>query len=760
MRTKIAVILLAAGLLAGIIPNQMNWVSAAGLEEIEWKEDTTRQTVWKENISSGETNRAAESGNKENDKNGVYFKFSDYVHVPGYALTPGLTTDVYFDYKNDTDTSYKIYVSSSNPNVVKVLSKVKSAPANSEFSGYVSLEGVGPGVAEITAKIGTKEYKTKIYVLPDNTEIKNIKQTGYKNIVLTWKKVPGTGGYLIERAPAGGENYQTVKKIEGDDKTSAVLEAEWEKQYSYRVVVFIKDGDRIILGSPYVNSYTFATRKIGAEITSVQKSGSSSLLLKWKPMKGATGYKIYRSLYENGTYKFVSRVSGGNKSSYKQKVDKGVTYYYKLVTVYPEGASKFSEAVSQFIPKKGKVKTVQQNKITRNIGGNGQYSGNWAHSDHTYYYQAGGKMHVVCVQDDNASLKIYTMDSNMRVKSTKTIKIGYDVWGGFYHGPDGNFYVAVGFHNYLERREKVVIKVIKYNSRWKQGKTASIRGKASNVFRGIYEPFDAGNCRMDMQGKTLYLVTSRKMFKGEDGLRHQSNISFKIDTKKMKVREANDSYVSHSFNQFVKFKGGNLYVLDHGDAYPRALMLTMVNGYGTEDAGKKKKTLFSFQGETGDNYTGGTAGGMEIGKNNVLVCGTSDPHKYNVKGVSGYGNGLKKNVYLSLTNRKTGKTKVKWLTQYHAIKTSVTVGEVRMVKLSDTRFAILYTTTKGNRSNLQYLVVSDAGKKVYSKTYPDISFSANSQPVLNRGKIVWIETVHRADYSGTDTKMYCIPAVY
>lgn len=749
-------VLLMLSLLTGIIPGQMDQVSATVMEEKEWKEETGRIKE-NENILSGEIMKAAESGNKDDKENGVYFKFHDY--VPAYAFTPGLTADVYFDYKNDTDTSYKMYVSSSNSNVVKVISKVKSAPANSEFTGYVILEAVRPGVAEITAEIGMQQYKTRIYVLPNSTEIKSIKQTGYKSIVLTWKKVPGSGGYLIERAPAEGTDYQTVKIVEGSDITRTVLEAEWEKPYSYRVIVFIRDGDRIIQGNPDVESHMFTVRKTGAKITSVQKSGDSNLLVKWRPVKGAKGYKIYRSAYENGAYKCVSRISGGNRSSYKQKVEKGVTYYYKLVTVYPEWESDFSESVSQFIPKKGKVKTVKQNKMDPNPGGSGQYNGNWAHSDHTYYYQVKGRIHVVCVQDD-AALKIYTMDSKMRVKSTKTIKIGYDVWGGFYHGADGNFYVAVGYHNYLESRKKEVIKVIKYNSRWKKEKTASIKGGASNVFRGIYEPFDAGNCRMDMQGSTLYLATSRSMFKGQDGLRHQSNISFQIDTRKMKVKQANDSYVSHSFNQFVKFKGGNLYLLDHGDAYPRALLLTMVNGYGRADAEKKRKTLFSFQGETGENYTGCTTGGMEIGKNNVLVCGTSVPHKYNVKGVSGYGNGLKKNVYLSLTNRRTGKTKVKWLTKYHAISSPVTVGEVRMVKLSDTRFAILYSTTKGNRSELQYTVVSDTGKRVYSKAYTDVSFSANSQPVLHKGQIVWIETVWRADYSGKDTKMFCIPAIY
>lgn len=765
MKKKTGIFLLAAAVLVGIIPNQMTQVTAAtAVEEIQWHEEAeTRETEWQERVSAIGEERAAGSGNEADEQEtGVYFKFHNNGECEEeYGLLPGDESDVSFECENKTDKPYTLQVSSSDTNVIKITSETAVIiGARTKESDYISFRAVRSGVSEIIVKAGTDIYKTKIYVLPSMVEIKSMKQVGYKSVQLKWNKTVGCSGYLIERAPAGKNNYKTVKSVYGSDITSVTVEAGWNKSYSYRVVGFIKDGDSIMRGQADEESENYFTvRKIGAEFTSIKKSGSRTLLIKWKPMKGAIGYKIYRSAYENGAYKCISKISGGSKSFCKQKVDKGVTYFYKLVTVYPEGESDFSKSVSQFIPKSGKAQTVEQNNVSQNTSFGGQYGGNWAHSDNTYYYQANGKLHVVCVQSD-ASLKIYTLDSALKVKNTKTIKIGYDCWGGFYQGPDGNFYVAVGYKNYQESRKKTVIKVIKYNSKWKKGKTAIIKGGASNSFVGIYEPFDAGNCRMDMQGTTLYLVTSRTMFQGSDGLRHQSNISFKIDTKKMKVKQANDSYVSHSFNQFVKFKDGSLYVLDHGDAYPRSLVLTMVDGYGTEDSSRDRKGVFSFQGETGDNYTGCKTGGMEIGEKNVLTCGTSVPHKYKVKGISGYDRSLKKNVYLTLTNRKTGKTKVKWLTQYNPQTTSVTVGEARMVKLSDTRFAILYSITQGTASEMQYVVVSDSGKKIYTKTYAGLPFSAGSQPILSKGKIVWMETSYRADYSGTQTRLFSIPATY
>ena len=343
------------------------------------------------------------------------------------------------------------------------------------------------------------------------------------------------------------------------------------------------------------------------------------------------------------------------------------------------------------------------------------------------------------------------------MQKTKTIKLKYDVWGGFFQGTDGNFYVAVGYQNPKESTKKTVIKVIQYNNKWKKLKTANIKGGVYNTFQGIYTPFDAGNCRMDMQGNTLYLMTSRLMFEFFDG-RHQSNISFKINTKTMKAAEANESYVSHSFNQFVKFKDGTLYILDHGDAFPRGIQLTTVSDYGSDQQKVSSKLLLNFKGESGNNFTGCKVGGMEIGSTNVLVCGTSQPHEYKIKKISGFGSEMKYNAFLALTDRKSGKVTFKWLTTYNPKTTSVTVGETRMVKLSDNRFAILYTTTQKKKTTLNYAVYSDTGKKIYSKKYTNMVFDGDSQPILHKGSIIWISSTESG--GKVKTKLYSIPATF
>lgn len=649
-------------------------------------------------------------------------------------------------------------VSSTNTDVLKITSgEKKTVEAGGIVFEIVKCETVKVGYTDIIVSTGNTSYKQRAYVVPARVSFSALKQTDFNHITLKWKNYPGCSGYYVQRA-VSDDKFETIQTV-GAGTTSVTLPVKWNVEYYYQIVGYVTDDMRTVVGDAYAFAEGFTAKKMaGSAITSVKKSGSSNLLIQWEAFEGATGYKLYRSTQENGTYKCIYTAKSDTITSYKQKVSKGVTYYYKLVTVDEIGESDYSSSVSQIIPLKNKTKKISCSQIKQKASnGMGQYSSNWSHPDNTYYYQSGGKLNVVCVQN-NGNLKIYTLSSSFKVKKTKTVKLKYDVWGGFYQGTDGNLYVAVGYQNPKESRKKTVVKVIQYNSNWKKLKTANITGGAGNTFEGIYSPFDAGNCRMDMQGSTLYLMTSRQMFTTFDGLRHQSNISFKIDTKNMKATEANESYASHSFNQFAKFKDGTLYLLDHGDAHSRSIVLTTVSDYGLEKPEVSSLSVLEFQGGSGDNFTGCRVGGMEIGSENVLICGTSQPHKNKIKKISGFGYDMKYNAFLAFANRKSGKITFKWLTTYHPKTTSVTVGETRMVKLSDNRFAILYTTTKKGKTTLNYVVYSDTGKKIYSKKYANMVFDGDSQPILYKGSIIWVSST--ISQGKAKSKLYAIPAVF
>ena len=262
-----------------------------------------------------------------------------------------------------------------------------------------------------------------------------------------------------------------------------------------------------------------------------------------------------------------------------------------------------------------------------------------------------------------------------------------------------------------------------------------------------------------MKGNTLYIHTSREMFKGTDGLRHQSNISFAVNTKTMKAVTTEDVYSSHSFNQYAKFDGYDLYLLDHGDAYPRAICLSKIADYGKKAEAITEHYIFELKGDAGDNFTGCTVGGMEVGKNNVLVCGSAHPHYSKVKGVKGSKAAYAYNVYVLITDKKTGKTKVKWLTQNNPKTSKVQIEGTRMVKLDDNRYAIMYTATKNDVSTLHYVVINEKGKKIYSKTYKNYEFKTGAQPIVYKGRVVWMSYEFDASSGQYRNRINAIPAL-
>lgn len=615
------------------------------------------------------------------------------------------------------------------------------------------------GVGAISFTVGDVTVSKDIVIRPEAyAGITKISQISHNQMKIVWQKENGCSGYLVQRFDKDFNKRKTIKAAEKEGTTTAILNAEWEKTYYYYVVPYVVyQGQRILAenGTVYqegVMAFTMGRPK--SKLVSVTQKNSDSLKIQWEKIDGAKQYKLYRSEKENGTYKCVYTTN--SKNSYTQKVTKGKQYYYYVKAEFEEGwATKSDSLTGLVLLKNGKLSKKEQSVDQQYK--DGRYGIDiCANSDTTYYYESKGKLYMVCLQE-SGKLKLYTMEDKTKCTFYKNIKLPkYEIWGGFYQGTDGNFYVAVGYSNPKESDKKIVIKVLQYDSSWKLKKTCNIRGNATNKYKGIYDPFNFSGCSMTMQGTTLYLATGRKMYILGDGLRHQSNIGFQIDTKKMTYK-CNSPYVSHSFNQLAKFKDGNLYQVDHGDGFPRAVVLSIKSNYGTTKEKEITKNLFEMKGQTGENYTGVYVGGMEVGEKNVMVCGTAKPHKYKIKGVSGYKSELKNNVFLLTADKNSGKSKVIWLTKYDPKKSNVTVSETRMVKLTDNRFAILYSTNKNNKDTLHYVVVDNNGKKISEKTYQNIWFAANSDPVLYKGYIRWVS---RASWSAEKSVYYKVPVTW
>ncbi|MCD7929804.1 MAG: hypothetical protein LUF86_06565, partial [Clostridiales bacterium] len=293
-------------------------------------------------------------------------------------------------------------------------------------------------------------------------------------------------------------------------------------------------------------------------------------------------------------------------------------------------------------------------------------------------------------------------DSKYTLTGTRTIECELTTFGGFYAGEDA-YYLVFGQSNPEEDSSVEVLRVVKYSTDWVR------QGQASLYGANTYVPFSAGSCRITEYGGYLYIRTCHTMYTTIDGLHHQANMMVVIQESSMEVTGyqygiLNNSigYVSHSFNQFILVDDdGKIIALDHGDAYPRTAILfryTSSAGSASFSTSNSRVSVFRFEGDTGENYTGASLGGLEYSSTSYLVAGNS------VTQDDDWSSHTARNVFVTVTDRDnftSDGTTVKWITQYDT-DGDISASTPQLVKLDSDSFLLLWTTTKYLDSSTSY----------------------------------------------------------
>ncbi len=361
------------------------------------------------------------------------------------------------------------------------------------------------------------------------------------------------------------------------------------------------------------------------------------------------------------------------------------------------------------------------------------YSGSYAS---LYLLEEGGERSVVYLNAGDSNERKVLVESYKGdgvSAGIKEIPVELSQCTGFYEGEE-NYYLAFGQGNMEEEDKREVYRVVKYSKDWKRLGAASVSGGESYTT----SPYNfTSHTAMAEEDGTLILYTARQRYKTSDNLRHQSNVTIKIDTDKMKVTNVSsrspENHVSHSFAQYVVFDEGLPVYADHGDAYPRGFALNV------EDRGGscRQKVLMSFSGETGDNTTNALPGGLGIGADNYLFAGASSPQKGN--------DSLKYcNAFLAVMPKDdypNGKPQIKWLTNFPADGKEY-VSQVKFVSLNNNTFVVMWQTLKetGGSSSIgdfSYAVFDGTGKQVGRTEVKENFYLSSVDPTVVGDRIVW-----------------------
>lgn len=360
----------------------------------------------------------------------------------------------------------------------------------------------------------------------------------------------------------------------------------------------------------------------------------------------------------------------------------------------------------------------------------------WSKPVTSYLYE-NGSGGLTRVEYINGQVVVEDYDSSFQIQSSRSIQPELSLWGGFFAGETYNFLIY-GQTNSNESDSTEVIRVVKYDKDWNRLGQASLNGA------NTLTPFDAGSLRCDEYNGYLYIRTCHTMYTTSDGLNHQSNLTMAVRQSDMtvtdsyyKVMNANYGYVSHSFNQFlIVDEDGLIVTLDHGDAYPRAVVF--MRYYADAGTGKFTSTLYNsrlcssgslleFAGSVGNNTTGGSVGGLAETTDCYIMA-------YSYDGAGGSG---ARYPYYHYMDKATGKS---WSVQlnYPGCTTPV------LAPAGLDGGYMLWNGKSGYTANDTLYYMAYAADGTYSEPRTAAASLSDCQPIYYQGQVVWYTTNNSA----------------
>lgn len=398
--------------------------------------------------------------------------------------------------------------------------------------------------------------------------------------------------------------------------------------------------------------------------------------------------------------------------------------------------SAFSVLASEFSIISGKGSGTQR------VMSASQSTSRWSSPRKSYICEnSDGTLTVVDVSDSAVSASIYSQ--SFELVSPIQIQLGFElpIFGGFYGGEKYN-YIVFGDTNADEDDSKTVYKIVKYDKSFNRLGGISITG--GECFTTV--PFDAGTVSMSESGSELVIHTARERYKSADGFNHQSQLTIIVNTDTMKVTNSlalyQENHVSHSFNQFVLHDGGTRVLLDHGDAYPRSIVMHKQTADGYSEL-----NLFAIPGAIGANCTGVTLGGFTASENNYIAAINTIDHskatEYGSYTITGIDNDERDIVLLITAKDNTDEANVRrvYLTDYAG---KGKLGSTPyLIKMRDGIFAVLweeyaYSGSSAVFSAVKYAVVDENGSLLCDiGSLTNSRLSADCIPVFSEDRIVW-----------------------
>ena len=589
--------------------------------------------------------------------------------------------------------------------------------------------------------IGASILYGKVYCMDSNEYVPGENTSGY--------------AYTISRAGEdGSDSYSETSSV----GVNAVYNAQHDSILMYRNNSLVEelDPDTGEVIATYTTKYNvFNMSMIGQKLVLVEKNESTYYIevVEWaEPTKivisGNSTVKVAETaLLTAETDSLISdKITWSTSNPYIASVtSEGKVVGWKPGTVTITATSETYGISASYTVKVTTNSSLASADTTSTLGGtvsdnisDNNQTAYWGKVVNSYIYENTDGTFTRVEYISGTGIVVETYTSSHTLKSSKTIAMELSIFGGFYHAADGSNYIVEGQMNSSESDSVEVVRIIKYSSAWSRVSSCSVYGA------NTYIPFDAGSCRMTENDGMLYIYTCHEMYMSSDGYHHQANMTFVMDMSAMTITDSyydvmNTSYgyVSHSFNQFIQTDGEYIYRVDHGDANPRGIYISVLPAGNDVTEISSYVVPMSFQGGYGQNATGVSLGGFELSGNNCLIVGNSvdhsDSNDYDLYG--------QKNIFLLVQSKDLDENNTIWLTDY-ADTDGVTPYTPHLVKLSDEHFLVMWEEYNNADGKIytRLVTVDGDGNLTSPVTETNLRLS-DCKPVLTSdGLVVWYVT--------------------
>lgn len=382
---------------------------------------------------------------------------------------------------------------------------------------------------------------------------------------------------------------------------------------------------------------------------------------------------------------------------------------------------------------------VQTYGIDANAAEEGTYLGYIYYNENAQDYSTYGlpvKSHIISVGDKimifavdrSGEMYAHFFDKGYNYISSNYISEELPIFGAFYYS-GSNFYILSGQGNVSESDSTEVIRITKYDLNWNRLGSCSLYGANTKL------PFSHGSADMAMVGNFLVIRGCHTQYVTSDGKNHQTVITIQVNTSNMTIQNSctkvgGFGYASHSFNQFVRVDNNNLFFVDHGDAYPRGIQLSIYNKdssdgsfnpneyWSSDGASPVKTTVLSFPGEIGQNSTDASVGGFEISSKSCIIAANQ------------LKSGSHRDVIIVTADKSGKNVKTTTITNYGYSSEGATTPQ--LANLGNDTFMLLW----GN-SNRVYYTKLDANGNQVGETYSTDGCLSDCVPKVIDGRLVW-----------------------